>query len=567
MLTTQLAAIVLAVCGPGDLGAGVNPAAINNTMLLDFQADWCGPCRAMETTVAQLAAAGYPVQRINIDQQRELARQFHIQAIPCFVLVSNGQEVDRIEGPASISELQALFSKARQSQPSARDLQVRGQSPTAAPDAAPGGFSSPGGSPRPLNRSFGPAAASIAAQTFPATSSASPLTMASANMASANTAPVTAAQFLAASVRLTVEDASGFSYGSGTLVDARNGNALVVTCGHIFRDSQGKGKITVDVFGSNPQSKLVGQLISFDIKRDVGLVSIHPTGGVTTIPVAPVNYRVSAGDRVVSVGCDNGANPTVRESKVNSLDKFLGPANLQVAGQPVQGRSGGGLFSSGGFLIGVCNAADPADNEGLFAAASTIQAQMDQAGLASVYQRRPDNTSGGVAVAASTPRDLGAPLPASSAGPLMPAQMPVADLRAAAGGIAGGMAGASSPAVALANATAALQQLSSTERATLSELRQKAQGAEVICIVRSLSDPKAKSEIIVLDRASAAFLNLLTDERQSQDARHLTSLEVPRVVASNLANKKVPSGSPRPTGGQSATAGSQTWQPNWRANP
>jgi thiol-disulfide isomerase/thioredoxin len=545
MLTTQLAAIVLAVCAPGDLGAGVNPAAANSTVLLDFQADWCGPCRAMETTVAQLAAAGYPVQRINIDQQRELARQFQIQAIPCFVLVNNGQEVDRIEGPASVSQLQALFSKVRQSQPAARDVQVRGQSP----DTAPGSFSSLGGSARPLNRSFGPSAASVTAPTIPATSSASPLNSAPASAASVNTAPLTPAQLLAATVRLTVEDATGLSYGSGTLVDARNGNVLIVTCGHIFRDSQGKGKITVDVFGSNPQSKLAGQLISFDLKRDIGLVSIHPSGAVATIPVAPTGFRVSVGDRVVSVGCDNGANPTVRESKVNSLDKFLGPANLQVAGLPVQGRSGGGLFSTGGFLIGVCNAADPADNEGLFAAVSTIQAQLDQVGLASVYQRKLDDASGGVGVAA--------------AGPSMPAQMPVSDLRAAAGGLAR----AGSPAAALANATAALRQLSPNERATLSELRQKAQGAEVICIVRSLSDPKAKSEIIVLDRASAAFLNLLADERQNQDARHLTSLEVRRAAASDLADKKAPNGSLRPIKGPTGTTGSPAWQPNWRANP
>ena len=523
MLATQLAAIVMAVCGPGDLGAGINPAAVNNTVLLDFQADWCGPCKAMETTVAQLAAAGYPVQKINIDQQRELAKQFHVQAIPCFVLVSNGQEVDRITGPASIGDLQALFNKARQS-----------QGPPSNP--AP-----------PLNRSFGPSAASAGSQGFPPTSAPAPM-----NAVAAGGAPLTAAQFLAASVRLTVEDAAGFSYGSGTIVDARNGNALIVTCGHIFRDSQGKGKITVDVYGANPQSKLVGQLVSYDLKRDVGLVSIQPSGAVAIIPVAPAGHRVSPGDRVVSVGCDNGANPSVRESKVNSLDKFLGPSNLQVAGLPVQGRSGGGLFSTGGFLIGVCNAADPADQEGLFAAASTIHAQLDQAGLASVYQRGPDNASS-------------AALAAASVGPAMPARMPTADLRAAADG----MANAASRSAALANATAALQQLSPNERATLSELRQKAQGAEVICIVRSLSDPKAKSEIIVLDKASAAFLNLLADERQTQDARHLTSLDVPRAAANDLAKRKAAVPGARPAGNPSnapAPAGSQAWQPNWRGN-
>ena len=50
------------------------------------------------------------------------------------------------------------------------------------------------------------------------------------------------------------------------------------------------------------------------------------------------------------------------------MNKFQGAPNLTVAGQPVQGRSGGGLFSSEGYVIGVCNARDPQEQQGLFAA-------------------------------------------------------------------------------------------------------------------------------------------------------------------------------------------------------
>lgn len=555
MLTMQLAALVLSVCGTAADPDSFPAVTVDNIVLLDFQADWCGPCRSMEGTVGQLIAAGYPVQKINIDQHKDLARRFQIQAIPCFVLVSNGHEVDRIVGPATTGELQSLFARARThgsaaagAPPAAeyaapagaatvaansppQDLfQVRAQSPDPAPQQfsapqqapPPQAFSASGSSPRPRNKAFGPSAMSAAA------SAAAP----------AAAQRVSLPQLLAASVRLTVEDATGFSYGSGTLVDVRQGSALIVTCGHIFRDSHGKGKITVDVFGSNPQSKLAGQLVSYDLKRDVALVSISPAGPVATIPVAPAGYRVSTGDPVVSVGCDNGANPSVRESKVTSLDKFLGPANIEVAGQPVQGRSGGGLFSSSGLLIGVCNAADPADNEGLYAAASVIHAQLDQSGLASVYQR------GAGAVAASA---VATAAPAS-AGPSMPARMPATDLSGVAA------AGTRS----LARAADTLRQLSPQERATLSELRQKAQGAEVICIVRSVNDPHAKSQIIVLDRASAAFLDLLAAERETQASRHLTSLEVPRqpsTLPTAAALKKPVS-----------TAGGNPWQPNWRSD-
>ena len=62
------------------------------------------------------------------------------------------------------------------------------------------------------------------------------------------------ATLIAASVRLRVEDPDGRSCGSGTIIDSRGGEALVLTCGHIFRDSHGKGRIEVDLFANPPQA-------------------------------------------------------------------------------------------------------------------------------------------------------------------------------------------------------------------------------------------------------------------------------------------------------------------------
>ncbi len=510
MLSTQLAAIALAVLGAGDFNAPGADAHQPTAVLLDFQADWCGPCRSMESTVASLAAAGYPIKKVNIDQQRDLAQQFHVSAIPCFVLVRGGKEVDRIVGPCSADKLKAMFA----ARPAGGDRML---------DADPTG------------QRFTPSSAAPADLAAPSASSGF-IPPSSGAPASAGQAPTS--QLMAASVRLTIEDARGFSYGSGTMIDSRQGTVLVLTCGHIFRDSQGQGKITVDVFGANPQSKLVGQLVGYDLKRDIGLVSIRPTGSVVTLPVAPPGYRVRPGDRVVSVGCDNGANPTARASSVNSLDKFLGPANLQVAGEPTQGRSGGGLFAANGLVIGVCNAADPTDHEGLFAAAATIHAQLDQSGLAAVYQNSP---IAGIAVAGNAtasnsftagPAAGSVPDPGPAGGSVassLPSRMPTPDVRTIGNLVDPAVrAAAATGAVAAASSAAdALRQLSPQEKAALSELRQKAQGAEVICIVRSLNDPQAKSEIIVLDRASTMFLNQLSAERSVQDARHLTSLRQP----------------------------------------
>jgi hypothetical protein len=75
----------------------------------------------------------------------------------------------------------------------------------------------------------------------------------------------------------------------------------------------------------------------------------------------------------------------VVDSRVSGINRYLGPPNVEVVGQPTQGRSGGGLFSAEGQLIGICNAADPAENEGIYAALSIVQDQLQQAGLRQLF--------------------------------------------------------------------------------------------------------------------------------------------------------------------------------------
>jgi hypothetical protein len=271
-----------------------------------------------------------------------------------------------------------------------------------------------------------------------------------------------------------------------------------LTCGHIFRDSQGKGQIAVDLFGPHAAEKLPGRLVSYDLKNDVALVSIRPGVPLQVATVAPKGYRYAKGDRVTTVGCNNGGAATAVGSKITAIDKFLGPPNVQVAGLPVQGRSGGGLFSADGQVIGVCNAADPTDNEGLFAALASIHSQLDQARLSAVYERPPARPAVALASATNLPG-------------------PGAEPRPIAGGIAA---------------------LDESQRVALAEVQKRGDGAEVICIVRSLGDPRAKSEVIKLDRASSDFLKQLASDRQAQEARHLTSLQKRRgqgnAVSDNL---------------------------------
>jgi hypothetical protein len=250
-----------------------------------------------------------------------------------------------------------------------------------------------------------------------------------------------------------------------------------------------------------------GKLVGYDLKSDVGLVSFRPGVPVVAARMAPASYQVKADQAVINIGCDHGDPSTARFSRVTAINKFLGPPNLVVAGQPVQGRSGGGLFTTDGFVIGVCNAADPADDEGLYAALEPIHAELDRMGLAEMCLEVADPATGNASLAAAAPPGMADEMPG-----------PAKD-RAAVGWMQ--TSDAKQPTAF--DRPAATGSLSAEETAALAEIRRRAAGAEVICIVRPLSDPRAKSEIIVLDRASPEFLQQLTAEERTQNARHLTS--------------------------------------------
>ena len=131
-----------------------------------------------------------------------------------------------------------------------------------------------------------------------------------------------------------------------------------------------------------------GSSIAYDLDRDIALVSMQAGMAVTPAAVAPPGTAVRPGDRAFTVGCDKGADPTVRQTQITAVNKYRGKPNFTAAGQPIDGRSGGGLFTADGVLIGICNAADPADDEGLYAGLASIHWQLDQIGQSEIYQRR-----------------------------------------------------------------------------------------------------------------------------------------------------------------------------------
>ena len=122
-----------------------------------------------------------------------------------------------------------------------------------------------------------------------------------------------------------------------------------------------------------------GQVLSYDLTRDIALVSLRVDRPVGVVNVAPPKSTIERGDRMVGVGCSNGQDPTVLETRVTSLDRYQGPPNIEASGAPAIGRSGGGLFNGKNELVGVCNNADPEGNEGIYAGLESIHDQLESA--------------------------------------------------------------------------------------------------------------------------------------------------------------------------------------------
>jgi thiol-disulfide isomerase/thioredoxin len=336
-------------------------------IMLDFTATWCGPCRSMKPAVEKLVEKGYPIKAVDIDRSPDLAERYQVSGVPTFIVIdpSDGHELARTSGALPALELANLYRDAK-----AKFLAARAP----ADDDSPAVADDPSDEKRPEPKPTKP-----------------------------NPDPWETV------VRIKVHGHGSIGFGSGTVISSTPQESLILTCAHIFHmdgrqqtpPSKFPLRITIDLFDGNlvgrqpsqvhyANETFEGEAVDYDFDRDVGLIRIRPGHSLPFAKVVPPHWSPKSGFGMITVGCSEGHDAsawrtTIVNPAMKGLQGKVAYEAIECLIAPKEGRSGGGLFTTDGYVAGVCDFAEPRGGHGLYATPRSIYKILDRNRLATLY--------------------------------------------------------------------------------------------------------------------------------------------------------------------------------------
>ncbi|MFN0195777.1 MAG: trypsin-like peptidase domain-containing protein [Planctomycetaceae bacterium] len=497
LITSTMVGLLLLADPQASATPETSPAS--RYQLLEFTATWCGPCQEMSGLIHRMQRQGYPIRQIDVEKRRDVANRFKVNSMPTFILLADGKEVTRFVGKQSEQDLLALFQQMAKKYPTEKvetdivDLKSQPDAnvPVETPKPKKSFFNVPF-----LTKKDEPQDA-LTNEELEIRGNNDSLDPAEQAEDRADAVPVEiASDPIGASVRLRIKDAKGLNLGSGTVIFSEAGRTIILTCGHIFRNLEEGSRIEVDLFVDGEVRSYLGEALKYNLEADVGLISIETEAELKAALLHDPAVNIEVGHEVFSIGCGGGEKPTLQKLSVTALNRYLGPDNVECTGVPVQGRSGGGLFNAEGKLVGVCIAADPKEQRGLYA------------GLKPVFD---------ILIEAQLIAD-----------PLQTKATESRELVTTSQETLTGDHDASAEIKALAASTATMQQTqleipADADAAAMIEAQlgslaegNPLEGAEVVCIIRPVKESRAASRVVIIHRASPKFVNYLTEELTEQ---------------------------------------------------
>ena len=339
-------------------------------VLLDFQATWCGPCRDMRPAIERLVQKGYPVKQVDVDRSPELKARYQVEAVPTFVIVdAKGKELARTSGAMPAERLASFYNETKlkaAAQLPVEEAQERGNLEDIPAPEADADAPAPLVNPKPWET--------------------------------------------VVRIKMHLSD-SEWGFGSGTIIYSSAEESIILTCAHIFKvkgqyppPKNFRVPISIDLFNgqfvrpkpatlSCSEKDIPGEAIDYDSAHDVGLIRIRPGRKLAASRVVPPWWHPQKGMKMYTVGCSHGQDATAWDTTI--LDPRVGMSNtgtkqsfatIKCAHQPREGRSGGGLYTTDGYVAGVCDFADPNEHVGLYAVPEAIHRLLDRNQFMALYK-------------------------------------------------------------------------------------------------------------------------------------------------------------------------------------